>query len=196
MRPLRDLVGQRVRWQGVLDYWDQNRACFRCVELLPYCAEGGSVRKIDHLWCWFPAQEAAEKLRDRGWDVHRLAPTCGVATVIAYTRKNRSQDFGIKLVGTLDQSSLEHDLFDPYLSSESAVDDVNFCWQAFCDEQFFFPLDIPWSAAKSRLEDWRDRVTRNYEENQRRLSAQVHHPLTRDPKIPGRKVGRAIGFAN
>jgi hypothetical protein len=96
-RPLADLLGQSVRFQGDLSYWetanktDDTALLLRNVKVVPYRGDKEQIRSLDHIWIYVDKDvQASEKLE-------RLNGYSAVGQVIGYTRSNGTKDFAIDI---------------------------------------------------------------------------------------------------
>lgn len=101
-RPLADLLGQPVQFQGYMESWKdvpdrhQVKYLFHPVTVKPYGAGVESDRHITHLWFYFP------KDRDAVEDPKLKHKFSGVGTVCRYIRSDGSFDYGIDCTKCLD----------------------------------------------------------------------------------------------
>jgi hypothetical protein len=96
-RPLADWLGQSVRFQGDLSYWEtankteDTALLLRNVKVVPYRGNKEQIRSLDHIWIYVDKDlEAADKLE-------RLNGYSAVGQVVGYTRSNGTKDFAIDI---------------------------------------------------------------------------------------------------
>jgi hypothetical protein len=120
-RPLADWVGQSVRFQGYLNYWETadrtgDRACLlQRIKVVPYKGGKDQIRALDHIWLYLgeKAQAQTQFERFRGYQA--------VGRVVNYTRSNGTKDFAIDIKS--------HACFETYLEqlnrcTESRLDHI------------------------------------------------------------------------
>jgi hypothetical protein len=96
-RPLADWLGQSVRFQGDLSYWetatktDDTALLLRNVKVVPYRGSREQIRDLDHIWIYMDKDTpVADKLE-------RLNGYKAVGRVVGYTRSNGTKDFAIDI---------------------------------------------------------------------------------------------------
>ncbi|PSR16645.1 hypothetical protein C8255_16815 [filamentous cyanobacterium CCP3] len=96
-RPLADLLGQSVRFQGYLSHWKIARktgdtACLlRHVKVVPYKGCKEDMRALDHIWLYLNETAQAET------KLERLNGYAAVGRVVSYIRSNGTKDYAIDI---------------------------------------------------------------------------------------------------
>ncbi|PSN11996.1 hypothetical protein C7293_22090 [filamentous cyanobacterium CCT1] len=96
-RPLADLLGQNVRFQGYLNRWEIARrtgdtACLlQHVKVVPYKECKEDVRSLDHIWLYLNERAQAET------KLERLNGYAAVGRVVSYIRSNGTKDYAIDI---------------------------------------------------------------------------------------------------
>lgn len=92
VRPLADWVGQRVIWEGYLEYSEvadgYKRFLVKPIWMRNWATD--EVRQIDHLWLSAPLDALANCK-----PVQRLERPCGTGVVTRYYRTNGTWDYGL-----------------------------------------------------------------------------------------------------
>lgn len=96
-RPLADWLGQSVRFQGCLNYWEtanktgDTAFLLRNVKVVPYKGCKEQMRILDHIWIYLNQDvHAATKFE-------RLGGYAAVGQVVGYTRSNGTKDYAIDI---------------------------------------------------------------------------------------------------
>jgi hypothetical protein len=96
-RPLEDWLGQSVRFQGYLNYWEtadktgDTALLLRNVKVVPYKGCKEQIRTLDHVWIYVDKDiQAVDKFQ-------RLGGYTAVGQIVGYTRSNGTKDFAIDI---------------------------------------------------------------------------------------------------
>lgn len=96
-RPLADWLGQSVRFQGWLNYWEtasktgDTALLLRNVEVVPYKGCKEQIRVLDHVWIYLSKESHA------GVKLERLGGYEALGQVVSYTRSNGTRDFAFAI---------------------------------------------------------------------------------------------------
>ncbi|PSN20212.1 hypothetical protein C7271_03370 [filamentous cyanobacterium CCP5] len=96
-RPLADWLGQGVRFQGYLNYWEtasrtgDTALLLQRVKVVPYRGCKEQIRTLDHIWLYVNKDvPAVDKFE-------RYGGYAAVGKVVSYTRSNGTKDFAINI---------------------------------------------------------------------------------------------------
>lgn len=96
-RPLADLLGQSVRFQGYLSHWEiasktGDTACLlQHVKVVPYKGCKEHMRSLDHIWLYLNENAQSET------KLERFGGYAAVGRVVSYTRSNGTKDYAIDI---------------------------------------------------------------------------------------------------
>jgi hypothetical protein len=96
-RPLADLLGQNVRFQGYLSHWETAKRTgdraflLRHVKVVPYKGCKAQMRTLDHVWLY------VDKDVDADTKFERFGGYAAVGRVVSYIRSNGTKDFAIDI---------------------------------------------------------------------------------------------------
>ena len=96
-RPLADLLGQNVRFQGYLSHWEtanktgDTAYLLRHVKVVPYKGCQEQTRILDHVWLYLDKDIHADT------KLERFGRYSAVGQVVRYTRSNGTRDFALDI---------------------------------------------------------------------------------------------------
>ncbi|PSN10103.1 hypothetical protein C7271_26555 [filamentous cyanobacterium CCP5] len=96
-RPLADWLGQSVRFQGFLDYWEtasktgDTAFLLQNVKVVPYRGGKEQMRTLDHIWLYI------DKDTEIKTKFQRYGDYAAIGQVVSYIRSNGTKDFAIDI---------------------------------------------------------------------------------------------------
>ncbi|MBE9109023.1 hypothetical protein IQ273_06275 [Nodosilinea sp. LEGE 07298] len=170
-RPLADWVGQTVRFQGYLNYWetanrtDDTAFLLQHVKVVPYKGCEKQIRTLDHIWLYSPKEAHANT------KLERLNAYGAVGKVVSYIRSNGTKDFAIN-VKSFAPMAWHLELLDSY--GESKLDHIKArtlvleeTLNALESEELHFDIHLSYEEVYQDFQDEYEFCRRHIEINER-----------------------------
>ncbi|PZU96452.1 MAG: hypothetical protein DCF32_21620 [Leptolyngbya sp.] len=149
-RPLADLLGQNVRFQGYLSHWETAKRTgdraflLRHVKVVPYKGCKEQVRTLDHIWLY------ADKDVDDITKLERFGGYAAVGRVVSYIRSNGTKDYAIDI--------------EPYVPLSWRLELLNSCGKHSVEDVKIKTILLEKTLTSLELEEMDFNIEQSYEE--------------------------------
>ncbi|WP_017300440.1 hypothetical protein [Nodosilinea nodulosa] len=185
-RPLADWLGQSVRFQGYLNYWEtadktgDTAFLLQHIKVVPYKGCEEQIRTLDHIWLYSTKEAHADT------KLERLNPYGAVGEVVSYIRSNGTRDFAINVKSFAPVEwhlELLESYGEPKLSHMKARTMVlEETLKALETEELYFDIDRSYEEVYRHFRDDYEFCRRQVEINER-YEAQKQHRSRPNPNI-------------
>lgn len=202
-RPLADWENQIIQYAGAYaDRRESTKApgtfmvAFQNVRIRPYWSTRTSPeRYVDHVWITGIPPEGLRGMERLDWYT-------GIGEIKRYTRSDGTVDFTIREITALNIEKTLDAMINRikservYLEERVALLDI--CLDAMRRRQAMIPWETSMEQYYKSLQDYKEgfiNELKGMERSRRMAESQRKFPLTADPRIPGKSLKPAGGFA-